>query len=117
MTSKEKAIFAADILDKRKGYDIDVVDIAQRSSFADYFVIATAGSERQTNALKDDIDYEFAQKEIFPKNVEGKKGAGWILMDYGDVIINIFTEEMREKYSLEEVWADCDFIDIEPEEN
>ena len=49
---------------------------------------------------------------IFPKSVEGKKSSGWILMDYGDVVVNVMTAEMREKYNLERIWGDCENLDI-----
>ena len=113
MTSKEKAMLAADLLDRRKAGDIEVIDIAERSSFADFFVIATGNSDRQVKALCDDLDDLFAEHEIMPKNIEGKNGTGWVLMDYGDIIVNVFTEAMRDKYNLEKVWGDCPFIDPE----
>ena len=52
------------------------------------------------------------KEEIFPKNIEGKRSSGWILMDYGDVVVNIMTAEMREKYDLEKIWGDCESIEI-----
>ena len=113
MTSKEKAMLIADLLDRRKAGDIQLIDITEKSSFADYLVIATGNSDRQVKALCDDVEEEFAKNEIMPKNIEGKNGSGWILMDYNDIIVNVFTEDMRGKYSLEKVWGDCPFVNPE----
>ena len=55
----------------------------------------------------------FAKEGLFAKSIEGKNGSGWVLMDFGDVIVNLFTREMREKYSIEKVWGDCQFIEAE----
>ena len=54
-----------------------------------------------------------AQDIVLVKSVEGKQNSGWILMDFGDIIVNLFTKEMREKYSIEKIWGDCDFIEVE----
>ena len=50
---------------------------------------------------------------LFPKNVEGRKTSGWILMDYGDVVVNVLTQEMREKYNIEKIWGDCELTEVE----
>jgi hypothetical protein len=60
-----------------------------------------------------DVEEAFAKLEIFPKGIEGKNGTGWVLLDFGDVIVNVFDREMREKYSIEKVWGDCDITDYE----
>lgn len=112
MESKDMAYLAAKVLDSKKAVDIKIIDVSQKSSFADYLVLATAGSERQTEALADDIDDSFAGEGIRAKGTEGRGKTGWILMDYGDVIVNIFVKEMRAKYNIEKVWGDCDIIDF-----
>ena len=50
---------------------------------------------------------------VFPKSVEGRKTSGWILMDYGDVVVNVMTPEMREKYNIERIWGDCELTEVE----
>lgn len=112
MGSKEIAVLSAEILDKKKGLDIVVIDIAEKSSFADYFVIASGNSERQIGALCDEAETRLAESGVQVKRIEGKQTSGWILMDYGDVIINILTSEMRERYNIEKVWGDCELINI-----
>ena len=113
MTNKEYAILAAKTLADKKGPDIVVIDIQGKAAFADYFVICSGTSERQINSLTDDVENAFAKEGLLVKSIEGKQNSGWILMDFGDIIINLFTKEMREKYSIEKVWGDCDFIEVE----
>lgn len=113
MTSKEIALQAARILDDKKAQDVVMIDIAEKSSFADYFVIASGNSERQISSLQDELDEKLAKEGVVTKGVEGRGNTGWILMDYGDVIINLFTLEQRERYNIEKIWSDCTFITIE----
>ncbi|MEF9921893.1 MAG: ribosome silencing factor [Anaerovoracaceae bacterium] len=113
MENRDFALLAAKTLLGKKAEDVQVIDIREKASFADFFVIASGSSERQVNALVDDVEDEFAKESLLVKSIEGKQGSGWILMDFGDIIVNIFTREMREKYSLEKVWGDCKFIDVE----
>ena len=113
MNNKEYALLAAKTLTDKKAVDVAAIDIAEKASFADYLVVATGNSDRQVNALIDDVEDAFAKNDLFVKNVEGKHGSGWVLMDFGDIIVNVFTKEMREKYGIEKVWGDCTFIEVE----
>ncbi len=112
MEPKELALKIARLLDDKKALDVAVIDISPKASFADYFVMASAGSERQMESLVDNIEDLLEPAGIFPKSVEGKKSSGWILMDYGDVIVNAMTAEMREKYNIERIWGDCSNLEI-----
>ena len=76
-------------------------------------IMASAGNERQLEAFKDHVEDLLEPMEIFPKSVEGKRDSGWILMDYGDVIVNMLTLDMREKYNIEKIWGDCEFVTVE----
>ncbi len=107
------AIFAAKIIDDKKGQDIVVLDISEKSSFADYLVIGTGSSIRQIEAIADEIEDKAAAEDMLMKSIEGKNGSGWILMDMGDVIVNLFLEDRREKYNLEKIWSDCSSVDWE----
>lgn len=113
MNAKEMAVFAAKTLDKKKGRDIVIIDIGTKSAFADYMVLASGGSDRQVSALCEETEEKLEEQGIPVKNIEGKKTSGWILMDYGDVIINLLTLEMRDKYNIEKVWGDCEFLNLE----
>ena len=112
MEPKELSLTVAKLLDDRKAIDVTVIDISPKASFADYFVMASAGSDRQMGALVDNVEDMLEPAGIFPKSVEGKKSSGWILMDYGDVVINVMTAEMREKYNIERIWGDCENLEI-----
>lgn len=92
---------------ERKARDVAVINIKGKSSFADYFINATAGSERQLAALSDYAEEIAIDLGLEVKSTTGKNSKGWILIDCGDVILNIFTESMRDKYNLEKLWADC----------
>ena len=61
----------------------------------------------------DELEEQFEKEGVFVKSIEGKKNSGWILMDYGDIIVNLLTVEMREKYNIEKVWGDCEFLNLE----
>ena len=115
ISSKEMALKACEVLSKKKGTDIKMIDVAERSSFTDYLILATGNSSRQVNALADEVEEAFAAMEILPKGVEGRNGSGWVLLDLGDIVVNVFDREMREKYSIEKVWGDCEIIDYEDE--
>ncbi|MCI7147391.1 MAG: ribosome silencing factor [Candidatus Fimisoma sp.] len=113
MTNREYALLAAKTLSDKKAEDITVIDIQGKATFADYFVICSGSSERQVNSLTDEVEDRLAEAGLYVKSIEGKQGSGWILMDFGDIIVNLFTREMREKYSIEKVWGDCQFIEVE----
>ncbi len=113
MDNKEIALRAAKLLDSKKARDISIIDIAEKSGFADYFVIATAGSSRQIGALCDEVEDGLAKENIFLDHKEGKGETGWVLLDYGDVIVNLFTEEQRDRYQIEKVWIDCPQLEFD----
>ena len=107
MTNKEYAYFAAELLSSKKASDIVVIDIAEKSGFADYSIIATGNTDRQVNSMADDVEDALAEKDLLVKSIEGKNVSGWILLDFGDIIVNLFTPEMRDRYNIEKIWADC----------
>lgn len=113
MENRDVAIKAADVLNDKKGQNVIIIDVAEKSSFADYLVIATGGSERQVAALAREVEDKLAEEGFTVKNVEGKSHSGWILLDYGDVIINIFSAEQRERYNIEKIWGDGVFLEVE----
>ena len=110
MNGKEMAFFAAKILDQKKASDVIIIDVGLKSSFTDYFVLASGGSERQIGTLCGEVEDRLAEKGMIVKNIEGKQTSGWMLMDYGDVVINLMTSETRQRYNIEKVWGDCDII-------
>ena len=110
---RAKAEAIAKVLSDKKGMDVAVIDISPKASFADFFVLASGGSDRQVAALVESVEDLMEPQGVFPKSVEGRKTSGWILMDYGDVVVNVMTPEMREKYNIERIWGDCELTDVE----
>lgn len=92
------------ILEDKKGIDIVNIDIKEKSSLADYFIIASGTSNTHIKALADNVEEELKKENIYPNKIEGYNTGIWILMDYGEVVIHIFTEKERENYKLEELW-------------
>ena len=113
MDIKAMAMVAAKAIDDKKGQDITIIDIATKAAFADYMIIASGGSERQVKALCDEVEDKLAEQGVLVKAIEGKNNSGWILMDYGDIIVNLLTVDLRERYNIEKVWADCEFLNLE----
>ncbi|MBF1174494.1 MAG: ribosome silencing factor [[Eubacterium] sulci] len=113
MSSKDIAMKLAELLNSKRAEDIVVIDIAEKSSFADFLVVASGTSDRHIESLIDDVEDLAAQDGVPTKGIEGKNGTGWILLDLGDVIVNIFSREMRSKYNIEKVWADCEMTHVE----
>lgn len=99
-------------LSNKKAVNIMVIDVREKSSFADYLVLATGGSIRQLNALVDEVEDKIAKYDLMPRAIEGKQNSDWLLMDYVDVVVNVLTEDSREKYNIEKVWGDCNTLDV-----
>ena len=116
MDNREIAMEAAKLLDQKKAQDVLVIDIAEKSSFADYLVLASAGSDRQAESLADNVEDRMAELGQNERLAEGRKHTGWVLLDFGDIIVNIFTAGMRDKYDLEKVWGDCETVQVKTEE-
>ena len=96
-----------DVIADKKGEDILLLDIRNLSAFADFFVIGSGLSERQLSALVDGLDEALRQRhKRRPLSIEGKAESGWILLDYGDVVVHLFSLEKRAFYDLEELWHD-----------
>jgi len=91
---------------EKKGEDITVIDIGEISSFADYFVIMHGNSHRQNKAISENIREQLKKENITPLSIEGLDNADWILMDYGNFILHIFSRRSREFYDIEQLWAD-----------
>ena len=91
------------MIEDKKGEDILLLDTHEISSFSDFFVIATANSDRQLRAIADDIQKTLKKQKLIPRS-EGTPQSGWILIDYGSVITHLFSPAMRDYYQLEELW-------------
>lgn len=94
-----------DIASDKQASDIVILDIRNLTTFADYFVICSAASDRQVGAITSALRDELIETKIKPLHSEGAGQSGWVLMDYGDVIVHIFTPEERAYYGLEKLWS------------
>jgi ribosome-associated protein len=102
----ELAHTIVDALEDKKGEDILLLDIKENASFTDYFIICTATSNRMLNALADGVIEKTRQEHKRKGRIEGKPEAGWLVVDYGDIVVHLFDEDLRQYYKLEELWKD-----------
>ncbi len=103
---------AIDAAQDRKAVDIVVLDLRPAEGFTDYFVIMTGQNTRQIQAISDAIQDSLDLKGVKPAHIEGGDRAGWILLDYFDFIVHIFSPDTRAFYSLERLWGSADRIEI-----
>jgi ribosome-associated protein len=106
MTPKEMALTAARALDEKKGREIAAIQITDLTTIADYFVIATGTSNTQINALCDAVEKAMDEQGEQVLRREGHRGGTWVLLDYGPVVVHVFSREAREFYALERLWSD-----------
>ena len=117
MTATDSAIatarHAARAAAEKLAEDIIAMDVSERLALADIFLIASAPSERQVNAIVDGIEDELSKFELKPIRREGRSGGRWVLLDYGDIVIHVQHEEDRVFYALERLWKDCPVVDLQ----
>lgn len=106
-----KAAFMA--LDEKKAENIVILNIGEVSVIADYFIIANGNNPSQIAAMIDEVQKKLAELGHTPVSIEGIRNTSWVLMDYGDLIVHVFSKEDREFYDLERIWADCAQVDID----
>ncbi len=112
LTAKEVAIQVTKALDEKKGRDIKLIRISDVSSLADYFLICTATSNTHVKTLCDFAEYTMEQLGEPMLGREGHRGNTWELLDYGSVVVHVFTQEARDFYNLERLWADGENVDL-----
>ncbi len=118
MAERELAKTIATVLDDKKALQINVVEINEISSLADYFVIATGTSNTHVKALADEVEMKLKEQGVMPMSIEGYSSNAWVLLDYGHVVVHVFTPEGREFYDLDRLWRDgkkmnLDFLQAE----
>ena len=112
LTSKEIAAIAAKALDDKKARDIKVLATAEQTVLADYFVICNGTSSTHIKALVDEVDRALSEAGEPPVRREGLRSDIWILMDFGSVIVHVFTDEARKFYNLERLWSDSEEVSL-----
>ena len=104
-TAEELANAIYEILDDRKANDVKVLHVEKKTVIADYFVLCTGNSSTQVKALADEVEYKTTLRGKTPTNVEGKDNTAWIILDYDNVIVHVFSREAREYYNLDKLYS------------
>jgi ribosome-associated protein len=104
---RERALLLADIISDTPARETVVLDIHELSPFADYFVITEGANERQLRAIIRAIAERMAEAGVRPQRTEGVPSSGWIVLDFEGVLVHIFSEELRQFYRLEDLWAEA----------
>lgn len=112
LSAKEVAYEVTKALDAKKGIDIKLLRINEVSTLADYFLICTGTSNTHVKTLCDYAEYTLEQLGEPMLGREGHRGNTWELLDFGSIVVHVFTEEAREFYDLERLWADAERIDL-----
>ena len=108
MTPEEIRAAVVGYAEDRKASDVVALDLRGMIGYTDFFVICTGRSARQTKAIHDAIYHGMkTEHDLLPRRVEGLPGGGWILMDYLDVVVHVFTPETRQYYRLEQLWGEA----------
>lgn len=110
LNASEMARTIVNAIEERKGEDIMMLDLAEVSSIADYFVVATADNERLLGALVRYLNREILEKYQLSAREEGSPESGWVLLDYNWVVVHLFSPEQRQHYRLEHLWSEAQTI-------
>jgi ribosome-associated protein len=110
--TKEKAFLCARAALDHKVIDLVILEVKNLSSFTDYFIVCSGNSDRQVQAIAAHIEEKLGKEEIHPLSIEGKREGRWVLLDYGDVVIHVFYQPVREFYDLERLWSDAPRIEL-----
>ncbi|MBR5779623.1 MAG: ribosome silencing factor [Clostridia bacterium] len=104
--AKDIAMLAASTLDNKKGMDVTTLEVGEQTILADYFVLATGTSNTHVRALADEVEFKLREElNVEPTHIEGASGNAWTLLDYGCVVIHVFTSQARDFYKLERLWS------------
>jgi len=106
-SAKEMVLIAARAADDKKAGDITILEMAKLLGITDYFMICTGATDRQTKTIADEVRKQLREAGRKPDRVSGDDLGDWILLDYSDFVVHIFTEEMNDYYQLERLWKDA----------
>ena len=102
--AKELAEAIAEVLDAQKGFDVEVIYVADKTVVAEYFVVCSGNTSTHLKALVGETEFKIGERGLMPYNVEGKDNNSWIVMDYSNVLVHVFTREAREFYNIEKLY-------------
>jgi ribosome-associated protein len=110
--SLAKAFLSVQAAANKKAENMKILDLKELSSFTDYFVVCSGNSDRQVQAIADSIVIQLKEDGFTPISMEGYREGRWVLVDYGDVVIHVFLDALRDYYSIEELWHDAKKVPI-----
>lgn len=113
LSLKEKTRLCCKIVLDKKAYDLVVLDLKEYTSVTDYFIICSASSTTQVQAIADEITEKLKKNNVVSNGIEGYSNARWVLIDFADLVIHIFHEEARRFYDLERLWGNAPNITLE----
>ena len=102
--AKELAEAIAEVLDAKKGFDVEVIYVADKTVVSEYFVVCSGNTSTHIKALVGETEFKIGERGLMPYNVEGKDNNSWIVMDYSNVLVHVFTREAREFYNIEKLY-------------
>jgi ribosome-associated protein len=105
--TKDLADAAGRLAVQKKAWDVVVLDLSGLTDIADYFVLASGTSERHVLTISEVIEHDMKEKGITPFSTEGYEEGRWVIIDYGDVVVHVFLESLRELYDLENLWIEA----------
>ena len=115
INGKKQVLLCVNASIKKKAKDLIILNVKELSSFTDYFIICSGTSDRQVQAIAASIQEILKEYGILPLGVEGERLGKWVLIDYGDVIIHVFYEPIREFYDIERLWSDAPCMKVDDE--
>jgi ribosome-associated protein len=108
----------AELADSKGATEIVVLDMRELASYTDFLAVCTARNERQARAIVDEVKLRLKQEHgLLPGGVEGEAAAGWIVLDYLDAVLHVFTAEERERYQLEDLWREAPRSELQPSQD
>ena len=115
MKTKEVIDKIVELIQSKKGFEIKILDLRKLNAIADFFIICSAGSDTQVKAIADEVDKNLRNVGTKSLHKEGYDTLNWVLLDYLDVVVHVFTKDSRAFYSLEKLWGDSLITEIEDE--
>ncbi|MBO5845135.1 MAG: ribosome silencing factor [Clostridia bacterium] len=109
-SARELAEAIAEVLDSKKGKDIKIVHVEEKTVIAEYFVLCSGNSSTQVRGLVGEVEFRLGERGVQPYNVEGRDNNSWILMDYSNVIVHVFSREARDFYNLDKLYGDSETV-------
>lgn len=115
-TAAEVAKVIAEVLDAKKGRDVKIIHVEEKTVIAEYFVLCTGNSSTQVKGLVGEVEYQLERRGVKPYNVEGRDNNSWILMDYSNIIVHVFSREARDFYNLDKLYGDSSTVSVSTED-